>query len=125
MMACPLFFSGDMGAVDDFTRNILCNTELIAVNQDMLGLCAEPVRMTPDTWILKKTMSDGSVIVGFFNLLQDKDAEISVFWREMEMCCGQVARDLWRQKDIGVFMDEMTVKVGPRGCAVIKLTHVK
>lgn len=125
LMACPLFFSGDMGAVDDFTRNILCNTELIAVNQDPQGKCAEPIRLTPDTWILKKTMSDGSVVVGFFNLKQDEDAEISVFWREMEMCCGQMARDLWRQKDIGIFADEMTVKVGPRGCAVIKLTQSK
>lgn len=125
LMACPLFFSGDMGAVDDFTRNILCNTELIEVNQDRLGKCAEPIRMTPDTWILKKTMSDGNVIVGFFNLRQDKDAEISVFWREMEMCCGQMARDLWRQKDIGIFSDEMTVRVGPLGCAVIKLTPAR
>jgi alpha-galactosidase len=123
MMACPLFFSGDMGAVDDFTRNILCNAELIAVNQDRLGKCAEPVRMTPDAWILKKTMADGSAIVGFFNLRQDEDAEMTVAWREMEMCCQQMARDLWRQKDIGVFSDEMTVKIGPRGCAVIKLTQ--
>jgi alpha-galactosidase len=125
MMACPLFFSGDMREIDDFTRNILCNNELIAVNQDLQGKCADPIMMTPDTWILKKTMSDGSVIVGFFNLKQDEDSEISVFWREMEMCCGQVARDLWRQKDIGIFADEMSVKLGPRGCAVIKLTQLK
>lgn len=125
MMACPLFFSGDMRVIDDFTRNILCNNELIAVNQDLLGKGADPIIMTPDTWILKKTMSDGSVIVGFFNLKRDEDAEISVFWREMEMCCAQLARDLWRQKDIGIFADEMSVKLGPRGCAVIKLTQLK
>lgn len=122
LMACPLFFSGDMGAIDDFTRNILCNNELIGVNQDRLGKCADPVRMTNDTWILKKTMVDGSLIVGFFNLLDKKDAKITVSWREMEMCCEQSARDLWRQKNIGTFTDEMTVRVGPRGCAVIKLT---
>ena len=29
MMATPLFFSGDMGSVDDFIRGILCNTEMI------------------------------------------------------------------------------------------------
>jgi alpha-galactosidase len=125
MMACPLFFSGDMGAVDDFTRNILCNAELIAVNQDRLGQCAEPVRMTPDSWILKKTLSDGSVIVGFFNLLEENDSEIRVSWREMEMCCAQKARDLWRQKEIGTYVEGMAVRVGPLGCAVIQLTPLK
>jgi alpha-galactosidase len=124
MMACPLFFSGDMGTVDNFTRNILCNSELIAVNQDRLGKCAEPVRMDTLAWVLKKTMADGSAVLGFFNLSAEKDAEIGVTWREMDICCRQQARDLWRQKDIGNISDEMSVKVGPRGCAVIRLKSV-
>ena len=37
LMAAPLIFSGDMTRLDDFTLNILCNHEVIAVNQDPLG----------------------------------------------------------------------------------------
>ena len=124
MMACPLFFSGDMGSIDDFTRNILCNTELIAVNQDRLGKCAEPVRMDTLVWVLKKNMADGSAVLGFFNLSAENDADIGVTWHETDICCRQMARDLWRQKDIGILSDEMSVRVGPSGCAVISLKSV-
>ena len=34
LMASPLFFSGDMNRLDEFTLNVLCNAEMIEVNQD-------------------------------------------------------------------------------------------
>ena len=37
LMAAPLIFSGDMGALDPFTLNVLCNAEVIAIDQDELG----------------------------------------------------------------------------------------
>jgi alpha-galactosidase len=37
LMAAPLIFSGDMEKLDDFTLNILCNAEVIEVDQDPLG----------------------------------------------------------------------------------------
>jgi alpha-galactosidase len=37
LMAAPLFYSGDMGRLDEFTLNLLCNPEVIEINQDMLG----------------------------------------------------------------------------------------
>ena len=40
LMASPLFFSGDMGKLDEFTVNVLCNPEVIEIDQDPLG----PVR---------------------------------------------------------------------------------
>ena len=75
-----------MGSIDDFTRNILCNTELIAVNQDRLGKCAEPVRMDTLVWVLKKNMADGSAVLGFFNLSAENDADIGVTWHETDIC---------------------------------------
>jgi len=123
LMACPLFFSGDMSQMDDFTVNLLCNPEMIAVNQDRLGLCAEPVRMDESTWILKKEMSDGSVVVGFFDVAGEGDRQIRVTWDELDICFGQSTRDLWRQKELGVSEEDFTVAVGPLGCAVIRFTR--
>ncbi len=121
MMACPLFFSGDMSQIDDFTRNLLCNIELIAVNQDRLGLCAEPVRMDDQAWVLKKQMSDGSIIVGFFDIANSGDQEIPVTWSELRLTRSQSAHDLWRHKDLGACEDDLTVLVGPHGCSIIQL----
>jgi hypothetical protein len=37
LMASPLFFGGDMGRLDEFTVDVLCNAEVIDVDQDRLG----------------------------------------------------------------------------------------
>ena len=44
LMASPLFFGGDMGALDDFTLGILNNSEVIDVDQDALGWQGRVVR---------------------------------------------------------------------------------
>ncbi len=46
LMAAPLIFSGDMTKLDAFTLNVLCNAEVIAVDQDPLGKQAKILRQT-------------------------------------------------------------------------------
>ena len=40
LVAAPLIFSGDVTRVDDFTLSLLCNDEVIDVDQDPLGRAA-------------------------------------------------------------------------------------
>ena len=54
LMASPLFYSGDMTRLDEFTLNILCNTEVIEVNQDPLGQCARVVKLGGDSFLMVK-----------------------------------------------------------------------
>jgi len=122
LMACPLFFSGDMGTLDHFTRNILCNPELIAVNQDRLGKCCEGVEMGEQQWIVAKPLADGSLAVGLFNLDAQADRRISVDWSQLGLDRPRRARDLWRHKDLGMIDSRLSVLVGAHGCAVIRLS---
>ncbi len=121
MMACPLIASVDLINMDEFALSIYTNTEMIAVNQDKLGQCAEPVVMDDEKWILKKTLANGNIVVGFFDV-SDKEQEISVSWKDLGIDEEKTARDLWRQKDIGKYDEEIKVKVGPMGCAVIMIS---
>ena len=50
LMAAPLFFSGDMAKLDDFTLNVLCNAEVIEVDQDPLGKQAKPLVQDDQSW---------------------------------------------------------------------------
>ena len=50
LMAAPLFFSGDMARLDEFTLNVLCNPEVIDVNQDACGKQARPIRSPMTSW---------------------------------------------------------------------------
>jgi len=68
LMAAPLFFAGDMNQLDEFTLNVLCNAEVIGVDQDPLGWQARVIRHNDSEFVLAKPLEDGSVAVGLFNL---------------------------------------------------------
>ena len=68
LMASPLFFSGDMGKLDEFTINVLSNPEVIEIDQDPLGQCAaRVVRLSDDTFLMVKDLEDHSKAVGLCN----------------------------------------------------------
>ena len=82
LMASPLFFSGDMNTLDDFTLNVLCNAEVIEVDQDPLGECAEVVKLSPKTFLMVKKLEDGGRAVGLFNR-DTEDAKITAKWSDI------------------------------------------
>jgi alpha-galactosidase len=119
-MAAPLFFSGDMRLLDDFTLGILCSKEAIDVDQDPLGRQAKPLAQDDETLILAKPMEDGSVAVGLFNLAE-LPRRMSVDWSLLGLQGWQRVRDLWRQKDLGEFADRLAVDVPRHGVALIQV----
>ena len=120
LMAAPLFFSGDMAILDDFTLGILCNAEVIDVDQDPLGRQAKPLVQDDQTLILAKLMEDGSLTIGLFNLAEMPRA-VSADWSLLGLRGRQRARDLWRQTDLGSVDDRFTATVPRHGVVLIRL----
>jgi alpha-galactosidase len=120
LMAAPLFFSGDMNRLDEFTLNVLCNPEVIAINQDPLGQCARAVNLTDTTFFMLKDLADGSKAIGLGNRGR-QDAEITVRWADLELAGPQVVRDVWRNRDLAVQRDQFTSRVAGRGLALLRL----
>jgi alpha-galactosidase len=120
LMAAPLFYSGDMGSLDEFTLNVLCNAEVIGVDQDALGKQARVVRRTEDEFVLAKPMADGSMAVGLFNL-GDNQREVGVSWQDLGIEGRRRPRDVWRQKDAGAVVGEYQALVAPHGVALVRL----
>lgn len=120
LMAAPLIFSGDMTRLDPFTLNVLCNAEVIAVDQDPLGRQAKILRHTPDEFVLVKQLEDGSEAVGLFNLAS-QPRNISVTWTELGIRGKRTARDLWRQRNIGSFDKAFAAEVPRHGVALVRL----
>jgi alpha-galactosidase len=120
LMAAPLIFGGDMAKLDPFTLNVLCNDEVLEVDQDSLGKQARIFRKTDSDFILAKDMEDGSRAVGLFNL-GPTPARLAVTGRELELAGKQRARDLWRQKDLGVFADRFEATVPGHGVMLLRL----
>jgi alpha-galactosidase len=105
LMASPLIYSGDMSRLDEFTLNVLCNAEVIDVDQDPLGRQGRIARRSEDELVLAKPLEDGSIAVGLFNLSEsERRMEIAFSDVDESASAGKrQVRDLWRQKDLGSF----------------------
>jgi alpha-galactosidase len=120
LMAAPLIFSGDMGRLDEFTLNILCNSEVIDVDQDALGKQAVIVRHTRESLILARPLEDGSLALGLFNL-GDTLRPLSVDWDELKINGSRHVRDLWRQQDLKPAENRYLSRVNAHGVVLVRL----
>jgi len=120
LMASPLFFSGDMGELDDFTLNILCNTEVIEINQDPLGKQGYPVIINYETEIWKKELYDGSIAVGMFNRAE-LPQKVTFSLKGLNLKGRYKIRDLWRQKDLGTIKNSYSAKIPRHGVKLLRL----
>jgi alpha-galactosidase len=120
MMASPLFYSGDMSRLDAFTLNVLCNPEVIEIDQDPLGLCATLAAQAEETFVLAKPLEDGSLAVGLFNR-GEWQQEVSARWTDLKRQGPQRVRDLWRQTDLGTHDGEFRTAVPRHGAVLVRL----
>lgn len=120
LMGAPLFYSGDLARMDAFTLNVLCNPEVIAVDQDPLGTCGHLAAPAGKTFVLIKELADGGRAVGLFNR-GTEPATVTVSAQELGWTGGAVMRDLWREKDLGAFRGTYAATVPPRGVVLISV----
>jgi alpha-galactosidase len=116
ILPAPLLMSCDINKLSDFHMSLLTNEEVIAVNQDPLGLPAKPVN--GDTKVLAKPLSDGTIAVGFFNHTDD-ELELSFTPKSVGLDGSQLIRDIWAKKDLGEFA-EYKEKVPARSARLFK-----
>jgi len=122
LSAAPLFYSGDLERLDEFTLNVLCNPEVIDVDQDPLGDGARVVTLTPDTFLMIKTLEDGSKAVGLCNR-GEITARIAANWADVGVSGRQTVRDLWRQLDLGEFAGQFAASVPRHGVVLVRLAR--
>jgi len=120
LVAAPIFYSGDLSRLDEFTLNVLCNPEVIAVNQDPLGQCARIVTLDEDTFLMVKDLAEGTKAVGLCNRGEAR-ASVTTKWSDVGVKGKQPVRDVWRQKDLGKFNGEFKADVPRRGVILLQI----
>ena len=99
LLAAPLLLGNDLTTLDDFTRNLLSNDEVIAIDQDPLGHAARRV-LERDGWqVWVRELSDGRHALGVFNL-GARFRSVTLSAQELGLVGGESLRDLWRQQDL-------------------------
>jgi len=122
ILASPMLLGCDMDMLDDFTLSLLCNNEVLDVNQDPLGYQGTCYSRHEDIAIYVKPLEDGSLAVALFNL--DKlPHTIGFIPHKLGLTGFQTIRDLWRQQDIATIgeRERWECEVAPHGTAFYKL----
>lgn len=126
IMAAPLIAGNDIRSMSTTTRDILTNAEIIAVDQDPLGLQGQRVA-TPgnnlEVWAKTLAQPD-TVAVALFNR-GGSAASITVSWSDLGLPSGAATvRDLWAPSDLGSFDQSYTAtNIPSHGVAMLRVTR--
>jgi len=122
LLASNMLIGCDIAQMDEFTINLLCNNEVNAINQDLLGKQADRVVENGDIQIWARPLADGAHAIGIFNV-GDKDLKVNLadYFQLMGIQQLQSARDLWRQKDLQP--SDLQWVIPTHGCEYIKVRY--
>ena len=124
--AAPLIAGNDVRTMSAETRDILTNREVVAVDQDSLGvqgwLAEQP---SPGLQVWTKPLKDGARAVALLNR-SGAEAEMSVDWNSIGLAPGRATvRDLWAQADRGAAQGSYAVRVPSHAVVMLKVTPVR
>jgi len=122
LLAAPLIAGNDLRNMSPDIKDILINKEVLAVNQDPLGMQGRRVRKDASTEVWAKQMKDGSRTVILFNRGSEA-TEVSVSWEEVGYPAHlqTSVRDLWMKKDLGKFTGKFSAAVPAHDVVMLRL----
>ena len=137
MMAAPLILGNDIRSIDEETLKIVSNREVIAVDQDSLGVQGFKIPMGKDVETWWKPLADGGWAVAVFNISK-KPVDYELNWQLFNMTDDEVSgrstdfdkvtysvRDLWNGGKPVKTDKPLRVKVGGEDAAMFRLTPIK
>jgi len=123
IMSAPLIAGNDLRDMTDTTVEILTNPEVIAVDQDALGLQGKPVGVSTTLEVWSKRLSGKDTFAVALLNRTDAPADITVTWSALGLPSGSAGvRDLWAKQDRGSFPNQYTAtQVPSHGVALLKI----
>ena len=122
ILAAPLMAGNDVRAMSPATLEILGNREVIAVDQDRLGLQGVLVRDSGGLQVWVKPLADpGARAVALVNRT-GAAASISASWSDLGLAPGAATvRDLWAHTDRGSAVGSTAAMVPSHGVAMLRI----
>ncbi|MCF8215077.1 MAG: NPCBM/NEW2 domain-containing protein [Chitinophagaceae bacterium] len=134
LIASPMLIGCPIERLDAFTLNLLSNDEIIAINQDPLGKAARLVLEKDGFQVWKRELENGDYAVGIFNIAgygktpqsyfrwgNEQPKTFALNFNEIGLLGNFKIRDVWRQKDLGVFKGKITTSIPHHGVVMFRL----
>ena len=131
MLNSPLIIGCDVRNMNDATKKILLNKDIIAINQD--AECRQPWLATNyeggnERLVFIKPLENDEYALGFFNLSDARcDVILNFYDAGLPSTAGYSMKlyDVWEQKDAGTYKDWFNPILEPHACAVYRGRLVK
>ena len=119
ILAAPLLAGNDLSKMDDTTKSILMNAEVIAVDQDATGV--QGFRLgPPQVWV--RPLAGGAKALAIFNYVTDDVPQpVTVAFKDLGYTGPVHARDLWSHKDLGMLSSSFTATPPKGGVVMLRL----
>ncbi|CAJ0938948.1 unnamed protein product, partial [Mesorhabditis belari] len=131
--SAPLIMSNDLRTIAPKFAQILQNRDVIAINQDPLGIMGRLVANTTDIGVYAKQVLPGdgqsySYAVAVFNRNTNYAQDVSFYLKDigLKSSSGYLVEDLWDGVKYGILRpdDKFSTRVRPTSTTLIKATLV-
>jgi alpha-galactosidase len=126
MLAAPLIAGNNISTMNDTIRDILTAPEIIAIDQDPLGIQGTRIRNDAGLQVWQKPLKDGSIAVALLNVT-NVSAGMYVTLEEIgfKKDVTSSVRDLWNRKDLEATIDSFKTIIEPHEAVVVKIKGKK
>ena len=123
MLAAPLISGNDLSKMDKATSDILTNADVIAVDQDALGVEGHRAVKDGDYEVWTRPLANGDRAVILLNRSTEAHA-ISVDWATLQMAAGEKAdvKDLWSKAVSKSVKGSFAATVPGHGTVMVRVT---
>jgi len=122
LIKAPLLIGCDLTSMSEDTYMILRNQEVIAINQDPLGVQGHRVSDAGDQEVWAGPLANGDVAVVLLNRGKS-DANITATFSQIGLTASKASvRDLWAYKDLGQFSDSITFDMPSHGSRTLRIS---
>ena len=123
LMKSPLLIGSDIRNIDDESMHILTNPEVIAVNQDKMGVQGTKRKTDGTNEVWAGPLDGGAYAVILLNR-GTATANVTASWSDFGVDPSKEAavRDLWQMKDLGSMKGSVTATVPSHGAIMYKIT---
>jgi alpha-galactosidase len=102
------------------TRAILTNSEVIAIDQDVLGKQGQRVQKRGNIEIWTRPLAGGAVALAIFNL-GVTDTSVTVGWQDLGISNAKSVRDPWARRDLPAAMVGYSGTIKGHGAELLRL----
>ena len=122
LMKAPLLIGCDLKSIDNTSLSILTNSEVIAVNQDKMGVQGTKRKTDGTNEVWAGPLEGGAYAVVLLNR-GNTTSNVTAKWSDFGVNASKEAnvRDLWQMKDLGMMKGSVTSMVPSHGSMMYKI----